>query len=163
MDAIAGPLVIGQGGAGTVALGASNQIADSSDVSVFAGGAFDLNGFNEAIDDLNLTGGDVSTGAGTLTLDGTLTSSASDATATVSGNLSLPASATIAVNDADATAIYDLDIMPPRSPGPPTASPRPAPARSSSTRTTPSFTGNTTISAGVLRDHQLHRASSRST
>ncbi|HVE43861.1 MAG TPA: autotransporter-associated beta strand repeat-containing protein, partial [Gammaproteobacteria bacterium] len=66
--------------AGTLRLGASDRIADSSDLTLadVASAVFDLNGFNETIANLTgggSTGGNITLGAGTLTatqsLDGT--------------------------------------------------------------------------------------------
>lgn len=91
--AISGPLVVGDGSGGAAAdilrLNAANQIADTAAVTVNSSGQFDLNGNNEAIGSLALDGGSVVTGAGTLTLDGNVSSSANSAPATISGALDL--------------------------------------------------------------------------
>ena len=73
VNAIAGNLTIGDGTAtDTVKLLAANQIADTSDVTMFATGTpvFNLNGNNETIDALNSTNtaASITLGAGTLTV-----------------------------------------------------------------------------------------------
>lgn len=110
--AIPGDLNLGDGPAGfptTVTETAGDQIADTSNVSLTAGSTLDLNGFDDTIAGLTLTGSTVQTGAGTLTLTGNLTTlDALIGASSISGNLSLPASATIAV--ADGAEAVDLDI-----------------------------------------------------
>jgi len=69
-DAIAGDLLIDT--TGTVALGNSNVIKDTSSLTVNGGGIFDLSGKNEAIDALN--------GNGTITNNSTLAATASTLT-----------------------------------------------------------------------------------
>ena len=110
VDAIAGNLSIGDGtGTDEVELSASNQIADSSDVSLNTSGLFDLNGNDETIDALAMTGGSVTTGGGTLTLGNDITGNASTSSATISGNLNLGAS-TRTFTIADGTADPDMTI-----------------------------------------------------
>ncbi|HEY0965917.1 MAG TPA: autotransporter-associated beta strand repeat-containing protein [Opitutaceae bacterium] len=58
--------------AGTLALGASNRIADASDVVVAAGAVFDLNGFSDSVQTL-AGAGTVDFGGGALTLGTGLT------------------------------------------------------------------------------------------
>lgn len=77
---------------GTVRLGASNQILAAPGNQVLVGPAlFDLAGFSDTIQDLVLNGGAVATGAGTLTVVGTISSLNSDVSSTITGNLSLGA------------------------------------------------------------------------
>jgi autotransporter-associated beta strand protein len=77
--AILGPLVIGDGTGGLeadkVLLQGNGQI--DGDVLINSSGLLDLNGFNETLLDLSLTGGRVRTGAGALTLPGGVTTSPS--------------------------------------------------------------------------------------
>ena len=73
VNAIAGNLNIGDGvgaaNSATVTLINSDQIADTSDVSINSDGLFNLNGKNETIDALNgVTGSSVTLGSGTLTV-----------------------------------------------------------------------------------------------
>ena len=113
VNAIAGNLTIGDGTGGPLAdivqLGANSQLADSATVTINSSGRFDLNNNSETIGALSLSGGNVSTGTGTLTLGGALTASAaSTATSTISGNLNLGGSRSFSVGDG--TAVIDLDI-----------------------------------------------------
>jgi autotransporter-associated beta strand protein len=75
--------------ADVVLLGASNQIPDTVVVGITSSGLLDLNGFNETIGSITLNGGQVATGAGTLTLADDVTTTAATAEASISGNLSL--------------------------------------------------------------------------
>jgi hypothetical protein len=63
------------------------EIADSSDVRVNLNSTWNLNGSDEAVNALTLSGGTVSSGAGTTILNGDVTVIGSTATATISGNL----------------------------------------------------------------------------
>lgn len=98
---------------GTLRLAASHQIPDFISVVVSSSkGLFDLAGHSDAIANLTMTGGAVTTGAGTLTLSssgGTITTNADAAVATISGNLSSTAWATHFVV-ADGAAASDLDL-----------------------------------------------------
>jgi autotransporter-associated beta strand protein len=94
---------------GTLRLNASNQIVDTASVAVKAGAALDLNGHDETIANLTLTGGTVNTGAGTLTLSGTVTSNAAGSPAAINGKLNLTAAAPrLTVNNGP--AVNDLVI-----------------------------------------------------
>lgn len=113
-NAIAGPLVIGDGSNGaTVRFGASNQITDYTPVTINQSSVLNLNGYSNSIHSLTMTGGSVTTGAGTLTLantgSGAITTNASSTASTISGKLALGAySHTFTV--ADGSAANDLDI-----------------------------------------------------
>ena len=101
---VPGDVVISAGA--TLLLGEDSQIADTANVTVQGtvsgataiNGLLDLNGFSEVIGSLTLSGGgDVATGAGTLSVWGDVTASASGTllrrnSATISGNLSLGSS-----------------------------------------------------------------------
>lgn len=79
-----------------VTLGASNQIAGS--VRLKAGATLNLNGNNEALNTLDMEGGTtVHTGAGTLTLAGTL--HAYNAASTINGKLDFAGTCTLTVDD----------------------------------------------------------------
>ncbi|HEX3658961.1 MAG TPA: autotransporter-associated beta strand repeat-containing protein [Pirellulales bacterium] len=99
---------VGGAGAGVVQLLANNQIIDSTTIVINSSGLMDLNGYSDVINTLQLVEGPVSsaqvtTGAGTLTLDGGNLTSAANANvvtlqvlgagnstgATISGNLAL--------------------------------------------------------------------------
>jgi len=94
--------------AGTLLLGASDVIPDTSDVTV--NGTLDLAGNSDTIASLALgTGATVTTGAGTLTLGGDVAYNGSGAGATISGSLALGAAArTVTVGNA--SAADDLTI-----------------------------------------------------
>ncbi len=111
--AFGGPLVIGDG-SGTIAYAqmmlAGDNIPNTTPVTVNLGGTFDLNGFNETIGALTISGGTVTTGTGTLTLNGNLTTLASGTSATITGNLAFTGGLrTITV--ADGGAFYDLNCL----------------------------------------------------
>src|SRR5262249_46011507 len=97
----------------TVLLLADNQIPNAATVSILPGGVLDLNGHNETIEPLDMTGGRITTGTGLLTLNGAVTAtSGTDASstaiaATIVGNLSLGrATRTFTVDDGAA----DIDL-----------------------------------------------------
>ena len=112
-NAVSGPLVIGDGvgalDSAVVRLLGINQVNDSSAVTIADDGLLDLNGNSDAIGALTVAGGDVATGAGTLTLGGDVTANASTNTANISGNLSL-GNATRTFSIAAGTANPDLTI-----------------------------------------------------
>lgn len=91
---------------GSLNSGIINSFA-SQDVTVRSGGIFNLNNFNNTMASLTLengglTGASVTTGTGTLTLTGALTSEVNGsgvAGSTITGNLVLPALASIVVED----------------------------------------------------------------
>lgn len=101
---VPGDLVINANG--SVTLGQSSQIADTSDVTV--NGVLSLGGFSETIATLTMTAGDVSTGAGTLTC-GNITTFGSSLSSTIAGNLFL-GTATRTISVADGTSTTDLII-----------------------------------------------------
>ena len=105
--AVAGSLTINP--AGTVRIEADQQIADAATVTI-SGGVFDLNGRDETIQYLAMTAGSVTTGAGTLTVNNTVTTNASATTAAVTGNLNL-SSAVVTFDIADGGADPDMEIV----------------------------------------------------
>ena len=111
-NAYAGTLTVGDGsGAASSAvtrLLASNQMPATT-VSVNSDGLLDLNTFSESIGALNMTGGSVTTGTGTLTLGGDVTGNASSSSATISGNLALGASRIFNIAD-DGTSLQDMIV-----------------------------------------------------
>lgn len=83
-------LVIGDGvNAATVRHLAGTEIANTGNVTVNRLSTLDLADRSDVIAALTLTGGTVTTGTGTLTLGGDVTTLSSITTATISGNLSL--------------------------------------------------------------------------
>jgi fibronectin-binding autotransporter adhesin len=95
---------------GTLRLGASNQMPSANSVTITSSaGLYDLNGNSDEIAGLTMTGGSVTTGAGTLSLASAgVTTNASASTATISGKLGLVAATTM--NIADGAAASDLTI-----------------------------------------------------
>jgi autotransporter-associated beta strand protein len=107
----------------------ASQIANTSTVTVSAGGTFDLNDFSDTIGPLTVNGGSVTiglgtlfaglvtmtggsiaaTGAGKLVLQNDVITSGASASAIISGNLDL-GSTTRAFTIGDGTAAADLDI-----------------------------------------------------
>jgi len=88
--AVPGPLLVSDGTSNAgVRLDASHQIAGSSAVTVNYLGSLELNGNNNTIASLTMTGGSVSTGVGTLTLGGNVAYTGATNAATISGNLDL--------------------------------------------------------------------------
>jgi autotransporter-associated beta strand protein len=106
--------------AGEIRLGASNVIPNTGTVTLNGGGSsiLNLNGFSDTIAALTLGGTgngagsvyQVNTGAGTLTLGGTVTvsSTANAVGSVISGNVALGASRTFAVSDSPAAVDLDL-------------------------------------------------------
>jgi fibronectin-binding autotransporter adhesin len=82
-----------------------NQVPNKA-VTINSDGLLDLNNFSDSIGSLNMTGGNVTTGSGTLTLGGDVTSNASASTATISGKLALGANRIF--NIADGAAATDM-------------------------------------------------------
>lgn len=111
-NAVAGNVTVGDGsGTDVLRLTASNQIGDSSVVTINSSGQFLVSGSpTDTIGSLNMTGGLVNTGTGSLTLsaDPAIISNAYSSSATIAGNISLQGSKTIQV--ADGSAAIDLDI-----------------------------------------------------
>jgi autotransporter-associated beta strand protein len=107
-NAIAGALTVGAG-ASVWYVSHDNQVSDTATVTVGAGGAFDLNGRSDRVGAVVLSGGAVSTGTGTLTLGGNITSSSAGATATISGGLDL-GGLTRTVTVAHGSAAEDLVV-----------------------------------------------------
>jgi autotransporter-associated beta strand protein/T5SS/PEP-CTERM-associated repeat protein len=149
LNAIGGSLTVGDGSGGAGAdiarLLTSNQIPDTATVTVLNSGLFDLNGFNETIAALSLTGGSVTSGSGTLVLGGNVTGNADPTTATITGNLSL-GGATRTFTIADGSPDTDLSITAVVSNGAVTKDG----AGTLALFGTNTYTGNTIINAGVL-------------
>jgi autotransporter-associated beta strand protein len=112
-NAVPGPLLIGDGTGGAnadlVRFTANSQLASTSAVTIDTSGQLDLNGFNGAVGSLTMTSGSVTTGAGTLSLNGGVTINSASSPASISGNLSLQGDARI-FNVADGSAATDCVI-----------------------------------------------------
>ena len=87
---------------------ASSQIPAGTGVTISSDGWLDLNNFNEKIGNLAMTGGNVTTGTGTLTLGGTVTGNADASSATISGNVALGNNRIFTI--ADGAASIDMNI-----------------------------------------------------
>jgi autotransporter-associated beta strand protein len=81
---------------------ADNQVPNKT-VTINSDGLLDLNNHSDTIGALSMTGGNVSTGTGTLTLGGDVTGNASAGTATISGNLALGGNRIFNIADGAAT------------------------------------------------------------
>ncbi|HEV3079466.1 MAG TPA: autotransporter-associated beta strand repeat-containing protein, partial [Gemmataceae bacterium] len=117
VNAVGGNVTVGDGIgvllSDVLQLAASNQIPDSATVTVQSDGLFDLFDNSETIAALNITGGRVDSGGGTLTLLGnvTATSDAAGDAASILGNLALGAGAgSFVVTDGPVAATNDLVV-----------------------------------------------------
>jgi autotransporter-associated beta strand protein len=115
--AVPGNLVIGDGiSAATVHATAANQTASTTDVTVNDHSTFYLNGNNDTIGTLTLTGATVTTGAGMLTLGGDVTANdaATEDVSSISGNLDLGGAArTFTVSEPTPDTTPDIDLSVP--------------------------------------------------
>ena len=134
--------------AGTLRFGTNSAIAGSA-TTVNNGGTLDLNNFSGTIGALavnsGVTGGQVTTGTGTLTLGGDITSTGGSATASISGNLNLGG---VTRNITTTNAADGLGISAVISG---TAGITKAGAGTVTLSGANSYTGLTTISAGTLK------------
>src|SRR5205814_8625018 len=96
----------GLGGAGSdvVRLDSNGQIGSSSPPLITESGLLQLNNVSQTVPGLAITGGQVTTGTGTLFLLGDVTTNASAQTATIGGNLALAAATPISFNVANGAA-----------------------------------------------------------
>jgi autotransporter-associated beta strand protein len=111
--ALPGPVNIGDGTPGTrrVTLAAANQIADAATVRLNGDGAeLALGGFAETLTALEMVGGTVNSGPGTLTLTGTLTTLPAETTALVTGSLALGGTGLRDWTVADGAVETDLEL-----------------------------------------------------
>ncbi|HEV3445804.1 MAG TPA: autotransporter-associated beta strand repeat-containing protein, partial [Gemmataceae bacterium] len=116
-NAVGGNVTVGDGIgvllSDVLQLAASNQIPDTATVTVQSDGLFDLFDNSETIAALNITGGRVDSGGGTLTLLGnvTATSDAAGDAASILGNLALGAGAgSFVVTDGPVAGTNDLVV-----------------------------------------------------
>jgi autotransporter-associated beta strand protein len=113
VTAFGGPLVIGDGsgsGSPVARLLQSLEIADTQQVTVNLNGLFDLNTFSDTTGPLTIQGATVSTGSGTLSLNGNLTVLGSSVETMITGNLEFLGGMRV-VNVADGPAFRDLDLL----------------------------------------------------
>jgi autotransporter-associated beta strand protein len=87
---------------GTVTTTADELLANSAPVTVGAGATLNLADHNETVGSLNLTGGTISTGTGTLSFGGLSSAGGSSTTSTISGHLTPTVASTFVVNDGSA-------------------------------------------------------------
>ncbi|MBN2560037.1 MAG: autotransporter-associated beta strand repeat-containing protein [Phycisphaerae bacterium] len=109
---IPGNLVIGDGfGSDTVRLDSADQISEAAGntITVNSSGMLNLNGNNETIANLSINGGTVS-GAGTLTVNGSISSGASSSSGTISGGTVNLGGAIKTITVSDGAAAVDLSI-----------------------------------------------------
>lgn len=111
-------LVIGDGIGGAIAdvvrYTANNCINTSVPISIDETGLLDLNGFSDTVGALTLLGGDITTGAGTLTMNNNLTATYRGVgdTARILGNLALGASTrTFTVTNTPGLGAADLFVL----------------------------------------------------
>jgi autotransporter-associated beta strand protein len=131
---------------GTLRLNTGSQLVDTASIAVNAGATFDLNGQDETIAKLTLTGGTVNTESGTLMVTGTITSNAAGTAATINGNLNL-AGAKPTLSVGNGTAVNDLVIAAGISAGSLTKS---GPGTLVLSGANSSYAGTTRVSGGVL-------------
>ena len=150
--AISGPLIIGDGEGGAnadvVRLDAVQQISESGnvDITINSSGLLNLNGFDEAVYNIFVRGGNVTTGAGKLYIIGGVYSSG-NTTGTIAGNLDL-GGGTHTFSTNNGTQTIDLDISAGISNGNLITSGNGTLRFSGATENT--YTGTTTVDEGVL-------------
>lgn len=99
---------IGAANSAILTLGANNQIADTSNITIQRDGRFDLTAFSDTIGALTLTGGEV-IGTGTLTVSDNITfNGTGTSTATIASNLNLGGNRTIQVGNNGINGDQDL-------------------------------------------------------
>ena len=114
MNAVAGStFIVGDGAGGSqadvVRLLASNQIGNTTPVTVRVSGLLDLNNFDETIPSLTLEGGAVHSGNGLLTVTGPIDVLASASSALINDHLSL-GGGTRTITVANGSGAFDLFI-----------------------------------------------------
>jgi uncharacterized repeat protein (TIGR01451 family) len=147
-SAMGGSLTIGDalGGpnADVVRWNANEQILDGTGVSINSSGWLDLNGYSQTIASLTMTGGVVTTAAGTLKVAAGITANPNANPATISGNLDMGSALTFTVADGPAdpdlaiSAVIVGGTLTKAGPGKLVLSGNNA------------YSGNTTVSAGTL-------------
>lgn len=154
VNAFGGSLAIGDGSgyaASTIVqLNASNQIADTTAVTVNADGQLNLQTYAEAIGALTMTGGSI-IGTNRLDLGGNVTVSAAGTnSAAISTNLGLNGARTFTINDNGSTTDVDLTIAGVISDGSVTSALNKVGSGFVALNGTNTYTGGTTLSAGGI-------------
>jgi autotransporter-associated beta strand protein len=107
--AVPGNLILGNGSSVVVATAQfDDQISETSRVTVANSATLDLNGHQNTVGDIILSGGEINTGAGTLYVNGDITANASSAGSVISGHLALFQNTVFTV--ADGPASTDLTV-----------------------------------------------------
>jgi len=107
--AVPGNLTLGNGSGTVVAtVHFDDQISNTGRVTVAASATLNLNGHDDAVGDVILSGGEIATGAGTLYLNGDVTALASSTGSLISGQMALTHNTIFAVSNG--TAFVDLDV-----------------------------------------------------
>jgi autotransporter-associated beta strand protein len=145
----------------TVRLLANNQIANAADVLVSGVGLIDLNGHAESLGPLHLTGGHITTGAGTLTLLNDVTANVRVQTIprfaifqpAITGNVALPTGVTRTFTVGGGTGISFAATLTINGAISGSASlVKEGPQTLALSGTSPNtYTGTTTVNAGILR------------
>ena len=107
-NAVAGPLVIGDGiggaNADVVRFAGNSQLGNAPAVTINSSGLLDLNGFSGVVGSLAMTGGNVTTGSGSLGLHGDLIVNAASIQSSISGRLGLEGGVrTFSIDDSGAS------------------------------------------------------------
>jgi len=141
---------IGGSGADVVRLLQASQIPNGTPITINSSGLLDLNGFNDTVGALTFSGGgDITTGAGTLFMNGNVAVQSPTNTAIIIGNLSL-GSLSRTFNVADGTADPEMSIsavISSSAPGAGIIKTGPGELQLSGANT---YGGPTTINAGIL-------------
>lgn len=143
------------GGPATLLLLTANQIRDDLFVNVFQTGTFNLNNFNEGVAGLRLTGGQITTGNGQLSIlnagGDQIFSYSSSQTSTISGNLRSDLAQGITIETENGAAQVDLDINGVFSGAVSTVTKQGAGMLRYSGTQANTYTGSTIVEAGTLK------------
>lgn len=137
----------GGASADVVRLEAASNISPTTAITIQSSGVLDFNGFNQALGTLTLSGGRVTTGAGSATLGATVTSQPSSTGASIEGSVDL-AGDTRTFNIGAGAAADDLTITASIANGSLTKSGAGTLVLAGTTPNT--FTGTTSIDGGTL-------------
>jgi autotransporter-associated beta strand protein len=151
--AVLGPLIVGDGVGGAnadvVRFTRNSQLAGTTAVTINSSGLLDLDGFTGVVGLLTFSGGNASTGTGSLGLNSNLTVNAASAQATITGSLLLQG-ATRTFNVANGSAPIDLLVSAVVANGSGTGAILKTGAGRLQFAAANTYTGTTTIDDGVL-------------